>query len=123
MTIDELYEKLGGDFERVCGRLPGRRFVERFLERYLADDSADALLAALEAGDSVESYRLALALKGVSANLGFENLEKAVAQLAEGLRAGKITPDALRLGENVKHYHQTTVKAIKLYLAEKKTNL
>ena len=82
MTIEELYQKLGGDFTKVCGRLPGRRFVERFVERYLADDSAESLLAALESGDVRESYRLALALKGVAGNLGFEDLEKSVARLA-----------------------------------------
>ena len=119
MTIDELYQKLGGDFTKVCGRLPGRRFVERFLERYLTDDSADALLAALRAGDAGESYRLALALKGVAGNLGFEDLEKTVARLAEILRAGSVTPEALRLAETISAQHQMAVKAIRLYLAEK----
>ena len=119
MTIEELYLKLGGDYKKVCSRLPGRRFVERFLERYLTDDSAEALLAALKTGDLRESYRLALALKGVAGNLGFEDLEKTVARLAEILRAGKMTPDALRLAETIEGQHQAAVKAIRLYLAEK----
>lgn len=120
MTIEELYCKLGGDFAKVCRRLPGRRFVERFLRRYLTDDTADTLLAALNAGDPRESFRLALALKGVAGNLGFEDLEAAAARLAEALRAGEVTPEALRLGETVKHFHQVTVKTIRLYLAEQK---
>lgn len=118
MTIEELYQKLGGDFAKVCGRLPGRRFVERFLRRYLTDDSAEALFAALKAGDSEESFRLALALKGVAGNLGFGDLEAAVTRLAQVLRAGKVTPEALRLGENVSRHHQMVVKAIRLYLEE-----
>ena len=119
MTIEELYQKLGGDYPNVCRRLPGRRFVERFLRRYLTDDSAENLLAALKAGDSEESFRLALALKGVAANLGFEDLEAAAARLAEILRAGKVTPEALRQGENVNRHHQMVVKAIRLYIADK----
>ena len=119
MTMEELYEKLGGDCQRVCRRLPGGQFVERFLRRYLTDDSAEALLAALEAGDAEESFRLALALKGVAGNLGFEDLEKAANALAAVLRAGKVTPEALRLGETVRHHHQMTVNTIRLYLAEK----
>ena len=119
MTIEELYLKLGGDYKKVCGRLPGRRFVERFLERYLTDDSAEALLAALKDGDARESYRLALALKGVAGNLGFEDLEKTVARLAAFLREGTVTPDAIRLAETIKGQHQAAVKAIRLYLAEK----
>lgn len=119
MTIEELYETLGGDFAKVCRRLPGRRFVERFLRRYLTDNTAEALLAALNAGDSGESFRLALALKGVAGNLGFEDLEAAVTRLAEVLRDGAVTSEALRLGQTVRHFHQVTVKAIKVYLAEK----
>ena len=119
MTIEELYQKLGGDFSKVCSRLPGRRFVERFLRRYLTDDSAQALTAALNAGDPQESFRLALALKGVAGNLGFGDLETATARLAEVLRAGKVTPEVLRLGENVDRHHQMVVKAIRLYISDK----
>ena len=119
MTIEELYQKLGGDFTKVCGRLPGRRFVERFVERYLADDSAETLLAALKTGDARESYRLALALKGVAGNLGFEDLERTVTRLAALLREGTVTPDAIRLAETIEGQHQAVVKAIRLYLADK----
>ena len=119
MTIEELYQKLGGDYKKVCSRLPGRRFVERFLERYLTDDSAEALLAALESGDARESYRLALALKGVAGNLGFEDLERTVTRLAGLLREGTVTPDAIRLAETIEGQHQAVVKAIRLYLADK----
>ena len=119
MTIEELYLKLGGDYKKVCSRLPGRRFVERFLERYLTDDSAEALLAALKTGDARESYRLALALKGVAGNLGFEDLERTVTCLAGLLREGTVTPDAIRLAETIECQHQAVVKAIRLFLAEK----
>ena len=119
MTIEELYLKLGGDYKKVCSRLPGRRFVERFLERYLTDDSAEALLAALRAEDARESYRLALALKGVAGNLGFEDLERTVTRLAGLLREGTVTPDAIRLAETIEGQHQAVVKAIRLYLADK----
>ena len=103
----------------MCSRLPGRRFVERFLERYLTDDSAEALLAALKTGDARESYRLALALKGVAGNLGFEDLERTVTCLAGLLREGTVTPDAIRLAETIEGQHQAVVKAIRLFLAEK----
>ena len=119
MTIEELYIKLGGDYKKVCSRLPGRRFIEHFLERYLSDDSAEALLVALKTGDARESYRLALALKGVAGNLGFEDLEKTVARLAALLREGTVTPDAIRPAETIEGQHQAAVKAIRLYLADR----
>ena len=119
MTIEQCYEKLGGDFSRVCRRLPGRGFVERFVQRYLEDDSARMLLAALQSRDLEEAFRYAMALKGVAGNLGFGDLEEAVTRLAQVLRAGKVTPEALRLGEAVEYRHQAVVKAIRLYLSEK----
>lgn len=119
MTLEKLYHILGGDFETVCRRLPGPQFVERFLKRYLTDDSAECLQAALKKGDATESFRFALALKGVAGNLGFQDLEKAVTGLAGVLRDGKVTPEALRMGENVECQHQVAVKTIRQYLAEK----
>ena len=115
MTIEECYEGLGGDYKRVCRRLPGRQFVERFLWRYLEDDSAQLLFAALAARDPAESYRCALALKGVAGNLGFEDMERAVSELAETIRGGEITPQAREQAGTVRCCHQAAVKILRLY--------
>ena len=121
MTIEQCYEKLGGDFSRVCRRLPGRGFVERFVQRYLEDDSARMLLAALQSRDLEEAFRYAMALKGVAGNLGFENLERAAAQLAEALRCtdGGMTPRISALAEVVRQRQQETVAVLRLYLSER----
>ena len=121
MTIEQCYETLGGDFQRVCRRLPGRRFVERFLARYLEDDSAQRLLSALDAGDAEEAFRYTLALKGVAGNLGLENLERSAAELAEAIRraGGSVTPAVLALAETVSRSHTAAVKTIRLYLEER----
>lgn len=119
MTLEKLYQILGGDFADVCRRLPGPRFVERFLERYLTDNSAKCLVAALDSEDAAESYRFALALKGVAGNLGFGELEETVAQLTVLLRAGKVTPETKRMGQTVWRQHLAAVKTIRQYIAEK----
>lgn len=121
MTIEELYDRLGGSFEKVCGRLPGRQFVERFMTKYLTDDSAEHLLAAVRAGDEVEAYRYAMALKGVAGNLGFEDLEKAAAELAHALRERSVSRNdkaLAALAEKVEGCHLAAVKTIRLYMAE-----
>lgn len=122
MTIEQCYEKLGGDFQRVCCRLPGRAFVERFMKRYLEDDSAQQMLSALQERNAEEAYRYALALKGVAGNLGFENLERSAAELTEALRrsGGKVTPGVLMLAENVRRRHTAAVKILRLYLEDEK---
>ena len=84
----------------------------------LTDDRSD-LFAALAARDPAESYRCALALKGVAGNLGFEDLETTVTWLAALLREGTVTTDAMKLAEAIEGQHQAAVKAIRLYLAEK----
>lgn len=121
MTIEQCYEKLGGDFQRVCDRLPGRSFVERFMKRYLEDDSAQQVLLALEKRDPGEAYRYALALKGVAGNLGFENLERSAAELAKALRGrgGVVTPEIQTLAETVRRNHTAAVKILRLYLEER----
>lgn len=117
MTIEQCYEAIGGSYQKVCSRLPGRKFVERFLLRYLKDDSAQLLMAAVDAGDVEETFRYALALKGVAANLGFGDLENAVAELAETIHnAGSITPGARRLAQEVQRCHTHVVKTIRCYL-------
>lgn len=121
MTIEQCYEKLGGDFHRACSRLPGRSFVERFMKRYLEDDSAQKLFLALQEQNMDDVFCYALALKGVAGNLGFENLERAAAELANALRGsgGKLTPGIRTLAEDVRRNHIAAVKAIRLYLEER----
>lgn len=120
MTIEQCYKKLGGDYRKVCSRLPGRRFVERFLARYLEEDSAQALLTAVKAGNPEESYRYAIALKGVAGNLGFGNLERAAAELENTMRTGGgISPEVQAQAETIRQCQMDTVQAIQMYLQAK----
>lgn len=120
MTIEQCYEKLGGDFQKICRRLPGRQFVERFVGRYLEDDSANMLFASVKSGDMEEAFRHTLSLKGVAGNLGFENLERTAEALAYAIRQGRSASEISRLAEYVEQHHMTAVKLIRLYLEEKK---
>ncbi len=118
MTMEACYERLGGDFQQVCLRLPGRHFVERFFVRYLEDDSAELLHAAVKAGDAKEALRLATGLKGVSGNLGFGDLERASGQLVALLHEsrGAVTPEICLQAESVHRCHRKTVETLREYL-------
>lgn len=87
MTIQELYVKIGGDFNDVLTRLSKDSLVERFALMYLSDGSFDILMKSVESGNISEEFRAAHSLKGVSANLGFTELSKAAAELTEQLRS------------------------------------
>ncbi|PWJ59107.1 MULTISPECIES: Hpt domain-containing protein [unclassified Fibrobacter] len=94
MDIKELYAKIGGNYEDVLGRLMKDSLIEKFAFMYLKDTSYETLIAAIDAGNISDSFRAAHSLKGVSANLGFEELRKAASDLTEQLRPQTTPADA-----------------------------
>lgn len=121
MTIEQCYEQLHGDYAQVIQRLPSPALVERFIGKFLDDGSFSELTSAMAAGQTEASFRAAHTLKGVSANLGFEQLRQSSSALTEFLR-GKAEPvpaEALPLLEQVRRDYQMTVDAIRAYRAER----
>ena len=121
MTIEQCYEQLHGDYAQVIQRLPSPALVERFIGKFLDDGSFSELTSAMAAGQTEAAFRAAHTLKGVSANLGFEQLRQSSSALTELLR-GKAEPvpaEALPLLEQVRRDYQMTVDAIRAYRAER----
>lgn len=121
MTIEQCYEQLHGDYAQVIQRLPSPALVERFIGKFLDDGSFSELMSAMAAGQTEAAFRAAHTLKGVSANLGFEQLRQSASVLTEFLR-GKAEPvpaEALPLLEQVRRDYQMTVDAIRAYRAER----
>lgn len=121
MTIEQCYEQLHGDYAQVIQRLPSPALVERFIGKFLDDGSFSELTSAMAAGQTEAAFRAAHTLKGVSANLGFEQLRQSASALTEFLR-GKDEPvpaEALPLLEQVRRDYQMTVDAIRAYRAER----
>ena len=87
MTIQECYQKLGGEFAQIEKRLPSVSLVRKFIIKFLDDDSFSMLCHAMQNGQREEAFRAAHTLKGVSANLGFSRLLASAGALAELLRA------------------------------------
>lgn len=118
MDIKELYKKIGGDYDNVLGRLSREDFVEKFALMYLKDNSFDLLLSAIESGDVVAAFRGAHSLKGVAANLGFEELRKAATELTEQLRPQNVPAEAT-LVEAVKKAQQKIIAGLQDYQSQK----
>lgn len=112
MDIRELYVKIGANFEDVLGRLMKDSLVEKFALMYLKDTSYETLMAAVQSGNISDSFRAAHSLKGVSANLGFEELCKAASNLTEQLRPQTNLPDPT-LVEAVKTAQLKVVSGLK----------
>ena len=118
MTIQECYQKLGGEFAQVEKRLPSVGLVRKFIVKFLDDDSYSKLCLAMQNGQWEEAFRAAHTLKGVSANLGFSRLLASAGELTELLRAETetIPGRAAALLEEVKQDYELIVSVIRAYL-------
>ena len=118
MTIQECYQKLGGEFAQVEKRLPSVGLVRKFIVKFLDDDSYSNLCLAMQNGQREEAFRAAHTLKGVSANLGFSRLLASAGELTELLRAETetIPGRAAALLEEVKQDYELIVSVIRAYL-------
>ena len=122
MTIQECYQKMGGDFAQIEKRLPNVGLVKKFLAKFLDDKSFSELCRAMQAGQPAEAFRAAHTLKGVSANLGFDRLFASSEKLTELLRpeTASSPEGAVALLEEVKRDHELTASAIRAYLLSEK---
>ena len=88
MTIQEMYEKVGGSYESAKKILPMDKMIAKFVQKFLTDKSYEKLSAAHEAGDAAGMFEGSHALKGVCANLGFNELSKMASEISEEYRPG-----------------------------------
>ena len=99
MTVKQLRE-WGADVDQALVRcLNNEAFYLRLTERTLQDPGFARLKEAVEAGDLVQGFEAAHALKGVLANLSLTPLLRPVAEMTELLRAGTQTDYAPFLTE------------------------
>ena len=79
----------------------GEEMLARFALKFLDDESMDKLEAAMAAGDAEGAFMAAHTLKGVSQNLGFDNLYEPAVVVTEALR-GADAVDGAREGINMR---------------------
>ena len=117
MTLQECYEKMGGNYNEVLTRLTKEERIEKFMIRFLEDTSYQELCNALEKKNYIEVFRMVHTLKGVSLNLGFIKLYEASDKMTEAVRDGIPLTDKSLFFELEKNYRQT-IEAITLYSQE-----
>ena len=113
MTLQQAYDKFGGDYKLALTRLPGDAFVSRFAKKFLDDKSFLQLSDALFSGDSEAAFRAAHTLKGVAANLSFAVLYEKSETITEALRGADDVSAALPLFPEVKEAYDNTVSVLK----------
>lgn len=117
MTVQECYERMGGDYESVFGRFRKEDRIKKFMFRFPADKSFETLCASYESGNMEEAFRAAHTLKGVSQNLSFDRLYKSSHEITEALRAEN-REEVEALLPRVREDYELTVSTIQALQAE-----
>ena len=86
MTLQEFYDRIGGDYKATISRLPSEALIKKFVLKYPGDPSFNQLKDALAAQDWELAFRASHTLKGVAQNLGMDRLYKTAAALRRSPR-------------------------------------
>lgn len=89
MTLQEFYDRIGGDYKATISRLPSEALIKKFVLKYPGDPSFNQLKDALAAWDWELAFRASHTLKGVAQNLGMDRLYKTAATLCDAVRGPK----------------------------------
>lgn len=112
-SMREAYEKIGADYNGACVRLMGEEMLARFALKFLDDESMDKLEAAMAAEDAESAFMAVHTLKGVSQNLGFDNLYEPAVVVTEALRDAD-TVDGARDGIHaLRQQYAATMSALR----------
>lgn len=88
MTLDKVYESLGGDYNEVLSRLKSEVLIKRLIKMFPDDTSYDTFCIALKQNDLKKAFVAAHSLVGVCRTLGYAKLEQSASAVTEALRGG-----------------------------------
>ena len=115
MTVKECYDKMGGKYDEVMGRLRIEERVAKFLRMIVADQSYTLLCDSVASGNVGEAFRASHTLKGMCANLSLTRLMDSASALTEVLRGKtEFAPEVDGLLAKVKEDYELTVSCIKV---------
>ena len=88
MTLQELYQSIGGDYEQALRVLRMDKLIDKHIRKLAKNGVVDQLLAAGERMDATQLFEAAHAAKGVCGNLGLRALSDMASEIAEEYRPG-----------------------------------
>ncbi len=114
MTVAQLYERIGGNYEEVKNRFLTDSRIEKFAKMFLTDTSFQDLELNYKEGRFQEAFRAAHTLKGVCLNLGFEKLGRSSSAMTEALRYERLD-EAKEIFSEVTMDYENTVSEIRAF--------
>ena len=119
MTVKELYDKIGGNYDQAIRIMKMEKLVDRYIRKLSKSTFVEALAAAADSMDAAALFENAHAMKGVCANLGLDKLAAAANAITEEFRPGaarKLSDEEVRaLLRDAEADYQNTLEQIRLY--------
>lgn len=121
MTLQELYETVGGDYTQATRVLRMDKLIDKHIRRLPGNGVVDKLIEAGKTMNAAAIFEAAHAMKGVCSNLGLTTLAAEATLLSDEFRPG--TPRALTDAEalekinGVEALYSRTKIAIEEYIA------
>ena len=99
MTLQELYQQIGGDYDQALRVLRVEKLVDKHIRKLTKNGLIEALVNAGDTMDPIQLFETSHAVKGNCANLGLTNLSAAASEISEEFRPG-----------NARHFTDEEVK-------------
>lgn len=122
MTLQELYQEIGGNYEQATRVLRIEKLIDKHIRKFSKNGVVEKLLAAGGKKDPTEMFECAHALKGICANLGLSAMSELASELSEEYREGNPrTMDDAQVDGKLKEIaalYQRSADGIRRYEAE-----
>ncbi len=119
MTLQELYQQIGGSYEQATRVLRVDRLIDKHIRKLEANGVIGKLIEAGKTMDSTQLFETAHAAKGICGNLGLTALADAASEIAEEFRPGnaRSLSDA-EVAQKIAHIedlYEQTIEGIRQY--------
>ena len=122
MTIKELYETIGGNYEQALRVMKMDKLIDRYVRKLKSSGVGEQLAAAGETMDALKLFESAHGMKGVCSNLGLDELASAADAITEEFRPGntrKMSDEAVKEKlQQILALYQRAVDGIRRYEEE-----
>ena len=88
MTLKELYQEIGGNYDQALRVLRMEKLLDKHVRKLPKNGVVDSLIAAGNAMDPTTLFETSHAVKGVCANLGLTEIAEAASVISEEFRPG-----------------------------------
>lgn len=89
MTLNELYNAIGADYDEAMKRLVSERLISKYIVKFPEDGSYNELMECWKNGEDTDRlFRAAHTLKGVCLNLALVDLFEIVNVITDHFREG-----------------------------------